>query len=91
MKRTLGLIIGVMFTTFGFSQTTQQKVEKQIQDPQRKINAGKADAVSANKRNIFDSTTFDNTAADAGTRKTVKAGSKKKYCGNKTKTSKKRA
>ncbi|GEO12244.1 hypothetical protein SAE01_47400 [Segetibacter aerophilus] len=80
-----------MFTTFGFSQTTQQKVEKQIRDPQRKTNAGKADAVIANKKNIFDSTTFNNTSADAGSRKTAKAGSKKKYCGNKTNTSKKRA
>ena len=88
MKKSCMLIAGVTFSLFVYSQTTQQQVEKLIEDPQRKVNAGKADAIIANKKNIFDSTTFNNTT-EAANNKTVKASAKKKHCGNKTKQSSK--
>jgi hypothetical protein len=90
MKMICMLITGVMFSFFGYSQATRQQVEKQIRDPQRKANAGKADVIITNKKKIFDSTTFNNNTTEGANSKTVKASSKKKYCGNKTKTSKKR-
>ena len=77
------LITGVTLTLLGYSQTVEQQVEKQIQDPQRKANAGKADAIIAKKKNIFDSTTFNNTTIDSNNNKAVKASAKKKPCGNK--------
>ena len=89
MKKICALITGVTLTLFGYSQTTQQQVEKQIQDPQRKTKAGKADAIIANKKNIFDSTTFKNNTTEAANTSTVKASSKKKHCGNNTKHSSK--
>ena len=88
MKKIGMLITGVAFVVCGYSQTTQQSAEKQIQDPQRKANAGKADAIIANKKNIFDSTTFNNNT-DITNSKTVKASIKKKHCDNKTKQSSK--
>lgn len=90
MKKIYLLITGVVFATGGYGQNTQQGVEKQIQDPQRKANAGKADVIIVNKKNIFDSTTFINNTTIGTHNKTVKTSSKKKFCGNKTKTSKKR-
>ena len=89
MKKSCMLIAGVTFSLLGYSQTTQQQVEKLIGDPQRKANAGKADAIIANKKNIFDSTTFNNDTTEAANNKTVKASAKKKHCGNKTKQSSK--
>ena len=86
MKIICMLLTGVILTVGGYSQTTKQQVEKQIQDPERKANAGKADAIIADKKNIFDSTTFrDNT--NANNTKTIKASTKKTHCGNKTKQS----
>ena len=73
--------------TSAYSQTTQKQVEKQIQDPQRKANAGKADGIIANKKNIFDSTTFNDNTTDANNHKTVNASTKKKHCENKIKQS----
>ena len=87
MKKSCMLIAGVTFSLFGYSQTTQQQVEKLIGDPQRKANAGKADAIIANKKIIFDSTTFNNNTTEAANNKTVKTSVKKKHCGNKTKQS----
>jgi hypothetical protein len=87
MKKIYILATGVTLMVFGYSQTGQQQVEKQIQDRQRKANAGKADAIIANKKNIFDSTTFHENTTDASNSKTVKASSKKNHCGNKTKQS----
>src|SRR4028118_110635 len=89
MKKSCMLIAAVTFSLFVYSQTTQQQVEKLIEDPQRKVNAGKADAIIANKKNIFDSTTSNNNTTEAGNNKTVKASAKKKHCGNKTKQSSK--
>lgn len=89
MKKICMLITGVTIGLLGYSQNTQQQVEKQIQDPQRKANAGKADAIIAKKKNIFDSTTFNNNTTEAISNKTVKASTKKKHCGNKTKQSSK--
>src|SRR5438132_489584 len=87
MKKICMLITAITFNAYGYSQTSQQKVEKQIPDPQRKANAGKADAIIAHKKNIFDSTTFNDNSTDADNNKTVKASTKKKHCGNKTKQS----
>jgi hypothetical protein len=87
MKKICILIAAVACTTFGYSQTAQQKVEKQLQDPQRKANAGKADAIIANKKNLFDSTTFSNKTVDAVDGKVVKASTKKKQCCSKPKQS----
>lgn len=87
MKKICMLITGVTFSLLGYSQTTEQQVEKQILDRQRKANAGKADAIIANKKNIFDSTTFNNNTTEANNNKTVKASTKKKHCGNKRKQS----
>ena len=85
MKKVFMFITSVTFTTFAYSQTIPQQAEKQIADPQRKANAGKADVIIANKKNIFDSTTFINNTKEATTAKTVKKSVNKKYCGNKTK------
>jgi hypothetical protein len=85
MKKVCLLIVAVTFTSLGYSQSTQQQVEKQIQDPKRKENAGKADAIIVDKKKIYDSTTFNNTALEPANNKTVKASSKKKRCGNKIK------
>jgi hypothetical protein len=87
MKKICLLITGVTLMVCGYSQTNQQKVEKQIQDPQRKTNAGKADAIIANTKSIYDSTTFNNNTADADNDRTVKASTKRKHCGNRTKQS----
>ena len=87
MKKIWAVITAVTFTLFGYSQTIQQQVEKQVRDPQRKANAGKADAIIAKKKNIFDSTTFNDNTTEATNNKTVKASSKKKHCGNNTKHS----
>lgn len=81
------LITGVTLMSCGYSQTTRQQVEKQIQDPKRKANAGKADVIIANKKNIFDSTTFNDNTSDANNNKTVKTSAKKKHCGNEIKQS----
>lgn len=89
MKKMYLLLIGVAFTASGYSQTTEQQVEKQIQDRQRKANAGKADAIITDKKSIFDSTTFSNHTIEANNNKTAKASGKKKHCGNKTKQSSK--
>ena len=85
MKKIRMVIIGMTFMASGYSQTIEQQVEKQVHDPQRKANAGKADAIIANKKNIFDSTTFDNKTAETNSYKTVKASTKRKRCGDKTK------
>jgi hypothetical protein len=87
MKKICFVVTGVTLMAFGYSQTGQQQVEKQIRDPLRKANAGKADAIIANKKNIFDSTTFHDNTTGANNSKTVKASSKKNHCGNKTKQS----
>ena len=79
------VITGLTITAFSFSQATQHPVEKQINDPARKANAGKADKIIANKKNIFDSTTFSNNSNEATNTKTVKAGTRHKHCGTKTK------
>ena len=89
MKKICMLIAAATITSFGYSQTSEQQVEKQIRDPQRKANAGKADAIIVNKKKIFDSTTFNNTVKEAGNSKTSKASAKKKRCGNKIKQSSK--
>lgn len=81
------LIAGVTMTVWCYSQTPRQLIEKQIKDPQRKSNAGKADGIIASKRKIFDSTNFNENTTDTNNNKTVKANIKKKYCGNKTKQS----
>jgi hypothetical protein len=65
MKKSCMLIAGVTFSLCVYSQTTQQQIEKLIEDPRRKANAGKADAIIANKKNIFDSTTFNNDTTEA--------------------------
>jgi hypothetical protein len=85
MKKMCMVIIGATFTLFGYGQTTREGIEKQIQDPQRKQNAGKADAIIARKKMIYDSTAIINNTSETGNRKTVKAGTKRKHCGNKTK------
>ena len=91
MKKICMLITGVTFTLLGYSQSTPPHVDKQIRDPQRKVNAGKADAVIANKKVIFDSTTFKNNTDDVNNKKIVKSGNKEKHCGNKTKQTSKAA
>jgi hypothetical protein len=83
MKKVYLLIAGVMFTLAGYSQTTQQP-EKQVQDSQRRADAGKADVISNNQKGIFDSTTFNNNS-QATENTTVKKSGKKKHCGNRTK------
>jgi hypothetical protein len=83
------LIAGVTFSLCVYSQTTQQQIEKLIEDPRRKANAGKADAIIANRKKIFDITTFNNDTTEAANNKTVKASVKKTHCGNKTKQSSK--
>ncbi|MCW3082550.1 hypothetical protein [Segetibacter sp.] len=89
MKKICTLITGVIIGLSGYSQTIPKYVEKQIQDPQRRANAGKADAIISKKKNIFDSTTFNNNTTEASNNKTAKASIRKKYCGNKTKQSSK--
>ena len=91
MKKIYMLIAGVTFTLFGYSQT-QPQVEKQIQDPKRRENAGKADVIIADKKAIFDSTTFNVIdSGKAASNQAVKAGTRKKHCGDKTKRSSKGA
>ncbi|MDB5193421.1 MAG: hypothetical protein JWQ96_2984 [Segetibacter sp.] len=79
------LIIGVTLSVCAFSQTVEQKVEKQIQDPKRKENAGKADVISTNKKSVFDSTTFSNSTEVVAYKKQVKTSAKKKGCSRKAK------
>lgn len=77
--------MGIIFCHNGFSQTTQQKVEKQLQNSQRKANAGKADVISTNKKSIFDSSAFNNNSAEAINNKTAKSNDKKTNCRKKAK------
>lgn len=85
MKRICFIMTGLLFTCTGFSETTQRQVESQIKEEQRKANAGKADVIITRKKNIFDSTTFNNDTNKATINNTVKASAKRKQCGNKTK------
>lgn len=83
MKKVYILVLGLAWGFAGFSQTPQTKVEKQARDAQRKADAGKADVISANKKNVFDSTTFNNSSTEAINHKTAKRSAKKKNCGKK--------
>lgn len=80
--------MSAIFSYSGFSQTVEQKVEKQLQNPGRKANAGKADVISSNKKSIFDSTTFNNNSTEAINNKTAKSSGKKKNCRKKLKQNK---
>jgi hypothetical protein len=84
MKKIWMLITGIIFTMYGYGQATQQQVEKQVGDSLRKANAGKADVIIANNKNIYDSTTFNNNITDTASNKTVKTSARNKNCGNKT-------
>ena len=53
MKKLYFLMMGLCLTGFAFGQNTQQQAEKQIMDPQRKVNAGKADALIAIRKDLF--------------------------------------
>jgi hypothetical protein len=83
------LLAGITFGLFGYSQSVEQQIEKQMKDPQRKANAGKADVIISKNKNIFDSTTFIENAAKPAASKYVKVPGQKKRCGSKTKRSSK--
>jgi hypothetical protein len=85
MRKICMVLIGVTSMLAGYSQTTGQQVEKLIEDPNRKANAGKADAIIADKKTIFDSTTFKDNTNNSNNNKTLKASTSKKHCGDKTK------
>lgn len=74
MKKIFMLVGGIAIVFFGYSQTSQQQVEKIIRDPQRKTNAGKADAIISNKKIIYDSSALNSytTLNTKSTKTTVK-------------------
>lgn len=79
MKKFCILLIGITVSLGSFCQEFKLKVEKQIEDPQRKADAGKADVISTKNKNIFDSSTFADSSP-AVNKKAVKASGKKKNC-----------
>ena len=84
MKKLGMMALAAFIAISGYSQTAQEKVEKQVKDPKRMENAGKADVITMDKKSIFDSTTFKNNS-EAVDRVTTKASTKKKTCRKKAK------
>ena len=89
MKKIGMLITFVVLGLAGHSQATPKQADKQLQDPRRRADAGKADVIITRKKNIYDSTTFQNDTPKTAKGKTVKASVKTKPPGKAGATKKK--
>jgi hypothetical protein len=73
-KFTILMIVFAIASITTFSQTVQEKLDKQHNDPKTRENAARADVYVSKNKSIFDSTTIK---ANENT-KVVKAAKKKK-------------